>query len=190
MLARSLWVACCQVITNACATQAIIGILFNRPELSLGGELASFREFTEEFSPELKGGRPWAPHSCSHDAADGRGWRCGLPGGALLPGHVVHACLSPAAQMLGRPAGESLGHSELIRQVHNSFTAPHSFLSEEARAAKEEDDVYVRPQGSHTHLNPTHSLCTLRHQDHRLQPADLMRSPVCSTTAGRDPQLI
>ena len=39
-------------------------------------------------------------------------------------------------------AGESLGHSELIRQVHNSFAAPHSFLSEEARAAKEEDDVY------------------------------------------------
>ena len=40
------------------------------------------------------------------------------------------------------PAGESLGDSELIRQAHNSFAAPHSFLSEEARAAKEEDDVF------------------------------------------------
>ena len=39
-------------------------------------------------------------------------------------------------------AGESLGDSELIRQTHNSFAAPHSFLSEEARAAKEEDDVF------------------------------------------------
>lgn len=35
--------------------QAIVGILFNRPQISLGPELSAFREFTEEFTPELKG---------------------------------------------------------------------------------------------------------------------------------------
>ena len=47
-----------------------------------------------------------------------------------------------ASQRLRAGAGESLGHSELIRQVHNSFAAPHAFLSEEARAAREEDDLF------------------------------------------------
>ncbi|KXZ44636.1 hypothetical protein GPECTOR_64g130 [Gonium pectorale] len=44
-----------QVITNACATQALLSILLNRPELQLGAELSNFREFVADFDPTMKG---------------------------------------------------------------------------------------------------------------------------------------
>ncbi|CAG8440507.1 3455_t:CDS:2 [Ambispora gerdemannii] len=44
-----------QVINNACATQAILSILFNCPMLKLGEDLDSFRDFTKEFDPYNKG---------------------------------------------------------------------------------------------------------------------------------------
>nr|ADF43187.1 UBCH1m [Chlamydomonas reinhardtii] len=46
-----------QVISNACATQAILNILLNvkAPGLDLGTELANFREFVSDFDPTMKG---------------------------------------------------------------------------------------------------------------------------------------
>ncbi|GLC38601.1 hypothetical protein PLESTB_000451300 [Pleodorina starrii] len=44
-----------QVITNACATQAILSILLNCPELDLGSELNNFRDFVADFDPTMKG---------------------------------------------------------------------------------------------------------------------------------------
>lgn len=43
-----------QTVHNACATQAILSILLNS-ECQLGDELCSFKKFTADFTPELRG---------------------------------------------------------------------------------------------------------------------------------------
>ncbi len=44
-----------QVISNACATQAILAVLLNAKGLELGPTLSEFREFAADLPPDMKG---------------------------------------------------------------------------------------------------------------------------------------
>ena len=47
-----------QVVPNACATQAILSVLFNRPEIKLGPELTSLKQFSLDLPPDVRGKNP------------------------------------------------------------------------------------------------------------------------------------
>ncbi|KAK9790135.1 hypothetical protein WJX73_004712 [Symbiochloris irregularis] len=44
-----------QVVPNACATQAILSVLFNRPEISLGADLSDLKAFSLDLPPDVRG---------------------------------------------------------------------------------------------------------------------------------------
>jgi len=44
-----------QVVTNACATQAILSVLLNRPELELGPTLREFKSYAMGLPPDMRG---------------------------------------------------------------------------------------------------------------------------------------
>ncbi|KNC50158.1 uncharacterized protein AMSG_11962 [Thecamonas trahens ATCC 50062] len=44
-----------QVINNACATQAIISVLLNVPQIEVGATLAEYKDFAASMDPELRG---------------------------------------------------------------------------------------------------------------------------------------
>lgn len=44
-----------QIAQNACATQAMLSVLLNTPNLDLGTQLTEFREFVEHLDPESRG---------------------------------------------------------------------------------------------------------------------------------------
>ena len=45
-----------QVIPNACATQAILAVLLNTPEIELGATLTEFKSFSGDFAPDVSQG--------------------------------------------------------------------------------------------------------------------------------------
>lgn len=40
---------------NACATVALLNIIYNIEDIEIGEELKSFREFTKDLSPAMRG---------------------------------------------------------------------------------------------------------------------------------------
>ncbi|KAG0239859.1 Ubiquitin carboxyl-terminal hydrolase bap1 [Actinomortierella wolfii] len=44
-----------QVIPDACASQAILSVVLNAPQVDIGPSLRQFKEFTTDFSPKAKG---------------------------------------------------------------------------------------------------------------------------------------
>lgn len=45
----------CKTVDNACASVALLNIVNNVPNLDLGPNLQSFKDFTKDFSPALRG---------------------------------------------------------------------------------------------------------------------------------------
>ena len=44
-----------ELITASCPLQAILAVLLNRPDLEIGPELRSLKDFTSDFPPDMRG---------------------------------------------------------------------------------------------------------------------------------------
>lgn len=144
-----------QVINNACATQAIVSVLLNRPELDIGPELKQLKEFTAGMPPEMKGEDSMLMYECikaciatlrstqpalqyllhsSNERPAPRQWQ-DRP--TALQASFATACSCPAAPSCPVlvPTGLAIGNSETIRSVHNSFSPPQPIIPE-----KDDDD--------------------------------------------------
>lgn len=107
-----------QVTHNACATQAILSVLFNAPNSIVEGDDA---ETTEKHRDDDNGRR-------------------------LVLGKTLSNFKSFTSHFPADLRGEAIGSSEEIRAAHNSFgRAEDAFLSDpdkEKRAATDDDDVF------------------------------------------------
>jgi ubiquitin carboxyl-terminal hydrolase L5 len=43
------------VVDNACGSVAVVNILMNIPDVELGANLSSFKEFTKDMTPAMRG---------------------------------------------------------------------------------------------------------------------------------------
>ena len=145
-----------QVITNACATQAILSVLLNRPDIQLGSELTNLKEFTAQFDPELKGETTHiqcmtivGPNAFSYGGVrvlydidlSQAGAHVQSPGVQMVACLLIGPCHKKQEAML-LDAGLAISNSESIRRAHNSFSPPQPIVPEESRLADKDDDVY------------------------------------------------
>ena len=47
------YILCFQLISNSCATHALLSVLLNCPKIKLGRTLTKLKEFTRNMSPEV-----------------------------------------------------------------------------------------------------------------------------------------
>ena len=114
-----------QVITNACATQALLSILLNAPgEVDIGSTHNEFKSFTSQFPPDVR------------VCMDGCMWKGYGDGGP----HRTVGCIESHIDLPSLPSlnvqlkGLAISNSDVIRQVHNSFARQEPFVIEEAKA--------------------------------------------------------
>jgi hypothetical protein len=88
----------CQLVDNACASQAILSIILNSPEVDLGKDVANFKEFCQGFSSIVRE--------------------------RLAFHHWIREPTFPDPS-IGHPVlqnrGLAIGNFELLRKAHNGF---------------------------------------------------------------------
>ncbi|KAL7545132.1 hypothetical protein ACHAWF_008482 [Thalassiosira exigua] len=123
-----------QTTHNACATQAILSVLFNAPD-----SIAAEEGDEGEDGKGEGGGERGAEAPSTKDLDDDSGRR-------LVLGKTLSSFRSFTLHFPPDLRGEAIGSSDEIRSAHNSFGRPDdAFLSDPTkpkRTAGEDDDVY------------------------------------------------